>query len=145
MPAKKISRRPANQQPDNNDPDTDLEEETLETDESDADGSEDVNADQDQGAGDNESQDGSQGADEAPERMMGAPRDGRTYRAGEDIVFKGEKRGGVIVSTENIYRGVKAPGSDRYRFHQVLARGVEVPGAKCTEISEGEYKATTQL
>jgi hypothetical protein len=149
-PAKKAVRRnnlPQQQRevnPNFNDDDDD-EEQTDDTSQTDADGSDDGNPDPAQGEGDNEPQEASQAVEEALPRMLGKPRNGKTFRVGEEIVFKGKKVGGMIISDENIYRGVLAPNSTRFRYHLVVGKGGSVPAANATEISEGEYKATTQL
>lgn len=80
-------------------------------------------------------------AEEAPEHIPGAPQDGRTYAAGQPVVFKGEKRGGTIVAMENVYRATKHPTSSRWRFHQLLVKGSELPSTKVKELTKGEYES----
>jgi hypothetical protein len=73
--------------------------------------------------------------------IPGAPKDGRTFRAGQPVIFKGEKRGGNVVALENVYRATQHPTSSRTRFFQLLVRGSEVPAAKVRELSDGNYES----
>lgn len=73
------------------------------------------------------------------EHIPGAPKDGRTFRVGQPVIFKGEKRGGSVVALENVYRATQHPTSSRTRFFQLLVKGSEVPAAKVRELPDGSY------
>lgn len=135
-------QRPDNDDPQDDDLNTDVEDNTDDDTDIDTEGSDDESNGDDTPPVDPETETPAT-PEEPQERMMGAPRDGRVFRAGEPIVFKGTKRGGVIISDEHIYRGVRAPGSTRFRFHQVLRKGAEVPSGKCKEVTKGEYQTNT--
>lgn len=137
-PLKKAVR--SGQQPDNQRPDEDLEEEIVETDAT----LEDDNEDGD--GPDNDEDEPAAAApvaqDEPLEPIKGAPRDGKTFRTGEKVVFKGEKKGGEVVSMENIYRASKHPTSSRWRFHLILSKGGSVPVGKTRAIEGSDsYEA----
>lgn len=75
--------------------------------------------------------------------MRGAPRDGRTYRVGQKVVFKGRKVGGMIVSEENIYRGTLRADESRWRFRLLLGKGSEVPAGKTRVVKDGNGEYST--
>lgn len=77
---------------------------------------------------------------DAPPPMTGRPRDGRTFRYGEKVIFKGVQRGGIVEVQENVYQGRVAPGSARWRYHLLMAKGSQVPGTKAKALPEGEYE-----
>jgi hypothetical protein len=83
-------------------------------------------------------------AEESRPRMMGAPRDGRTFAPGDKILFKAEARGGLLVVQEPVYRGAIAPNSTRWRYHLLLGKGAEIPASKAKQISQGEYESTLE-
>jgi hypothetical protein len=68
-----------------------------------------------------------------------------TYRMGDPVIFKGEKRGGIIHVLEPVYRGVKTPGTDRWRFHLLLGKGAQVAAGKCKEADGGRYESREEL
>jgi hypothetical protein len=145
MAAKKTLRRPLNSprtevNPDG--PNDDVDEEDLENPSPDTDDTGDADTDADS---ESDKSDGEEQPGETLPPMLGKPRDGRTFRAGEPVTFKGVKKGGIILCQERIYRGVQQPGSDRFRYHQVLSPGSELSASKVKEISAGEYQANTVL
>lgn len=116
------------------------DDDTPEVDQGDTD-STDNNADEDT------TDESAQEPEEKPERMLGAPRDGRSFRPGEKVIFEGVQRGGLIHVTKPVYRGVKTPGTDRWRFHLLLGKGstVSASKAKPVEDKKGSFESTEDL
>lgn len=79
-------------------------------------------------------------ADLAPayERMTGAPRDGKSFQAGEPVILKGIQKGGLLVVQEPVYRAVRSTTSSRWRFHLLVARGAEISMGKVKELGKRE-------
>lgn len=128
--AKKALRKPTTQQqPDNDNPDVD-EEELGDTTADEVDGDSGDESDSEETT----SVDVAPVAAEEPERLMGAPRDGRTFRTGETVIVKGKEQGGFIVVQEPVYRASRTPQSSRWRFHLLFARGAEIPKGQTKEV-----------
>lgn len=83
---------------------------------------------------------GTDEGDTAPvyERLIGAPRDGRSFQPGEPVVLKGIQKGGLLTVQEPVYRAVKAPGSSRWRYHLLMSRGSQIAMSKVKEIGARE-------
>lgn len=142
-------QRPTNQTPD---PEEDEEETVVTEDQDDStdpetDLGEDGNDGDDSGDSpdDNQPSESIQSTNDDLPPMRGAPRDGRTFRVGEKVIFKGEKRGGLIYVVEPVYRGVLSPGSDRYRFHLLLGKGSSVSSSKAKEVESGVFESKADL
>ena len=64
------------------------------------------------------------------ERLLGAPKDGRTFQPGEKVIVKGIEKGGFIVVQEAVYRAARTPQSSRWRYHLLYSKGAQIPKGK---------------